>query len=298
MADRQCRSNLQVVSNKAGSQTANDHSRPLLRCLCQRLKQTATYDIPFRFVPGGIRWANILALDGSTRKSRTPQLRALFVRFRAQTPTPPDIKQLPTVKISIDSRRIAEITASGGSIDQTWAVHADPARLWSVLSIETDQSFSPSNTGASSDNRELGIRRFSIDWYPAPGTGSLITSADQFLGSGWYLLERDATDTWRWTSDRATLNLPSIDSDGQLTLTMLVPERSPGIRSDVTIEIAGEKIDHFNPPAGFFTRQYKVPARLISSRTELKLSTTGIVLPPDARTLGIRVLEIDWKPAP
>ena len=200
----------------------------------------------------------------------------MFVRLRAETPKPPAIKQLPTVRISIDSRLIAEITAPAEAIDQTWAVHADPARLWSVLSIETDQSFSPRNTGASSDDRELGIQSFSIDWYPAPGTGSLITSADQFLGSGWYLLERDATRSWRWTSDRATINLPPIDGDGQLTLTMLVPERSPGIRSDVTLEIAGERLDHFNPPEGFFTRQYKVPARLTSTRTELQLSATRV----------------------
>jgi hypothetical protein len=222
----------------------------------------------------------------------------MFLRLRAATPRPPNIKQLPTVRISIDSRQIAEMTAPADLIDQTWSLHPDTARLWSVLSIETDQSFSPRSIGASSDDRDLGIQSFGIDWYPAPGTESLIASNDQFLGPGWYRLERDATRSWRWTSDRAIVYLPPLDGDGQLILTMFVPERSSGIRSDVTLTIAGEKLDQFNPPAGFFTRKYRIPARLIKHRAELQLSTVGVVTPPDTRTLGIRVFEIDWKPAP
>jgi hypothetical protein len=222
----------------------------------------------------------------------------MFIRLHAATPGPPAIKQLPTVKIRIDSRQIGEIVAAAGGIDQTWSVRPDPSRLWSVLSIETDQSFSPRSIGASSDDRDLGIQSFAIDWYQAPGTESLISSRDQFLGPGWYAIEGDGNKSWRWTSDRAVVYLPPIEGDGQLILNMMVPERSPGVRSDVTLAIAGETLDQFSPPPGFFTRKYKVPARLIQKPAELQLSTMGVVSPPDPRMLGVRVLEINWKPAP
>jgi hypothetical protein len=224
--------------------------------------------------------------------------REMFLRLRALTPQPPFIKQLPIVRISIDSHPFAEIKTRGEEIDQTWAVQPDPARLWSVITIDTDQSFVPRSSGASADDRELGLQCFSFEWYPARETKSLITSGDQFLGSGWFLVERGLNAIWRWTTDHAIAHLPPIDGDGQLTLTMSVPESATGVRSDITIAIAGEELDRFNPPAGSFTKSYRIPARLSGARAELQLSAAGVVKPPDTRSLGICVYEIDWTPAP
>ena len=143
-----------------------------------------------------------------------------------------------TVTIRLDSREIARLTSPDGIIDRTISIKTDPTRLWSVLTLETSEVRIPSHVSNSTDGRELGLRCSALEWYPAPSSQPLITRPDQFLGPGWYDVETDQMQSWRWMEGTGVVHLPAIDGEGQLTLTMMVASLEGQKPSDVTIEIA------------------------------------------------------------
>jgi len=204
----------------------------------------------------------------------------------------------PVVTVKLDSREIASLSSRDGMIEHTITVTPQPDRLWSVLSLETSEVRVPSQATNSNDSRELGLRCLALEWYPSPSAQPLITKDDQFLTSGFYFSETDLVHYWRWMEGTGTVRLPAIDGEGQLTMTMMVPVGTDGKKSDVTVEIGGEKFATITPPAeDIFSRAFKVPANLTSKALELKLSATPIIPPSDPRPMALRLYRIDWRPA-
>lgn len=202
------------------------------------------------------------------------------------------------VTVKLDSHEIASLSSPDGMIDHTITVKPQPDRLWSVLSLETSKVRVPSQLMKSNDSRELGIRCLGLEWYPSPSAQPLITKDDQFLTSGFYFWETDLVHFWRWMDATGTVRLTPIDGEGQLTMTMMVPVGTDGKKSDVTVEVGGEKLATISPPADdIFTRVFKIPSNLTSKAVELKLSAKPIIPPSDPRPMALRLYRIDWRPA-
>jgi len=148
------------------------------------------------------------------------------------------------------------------------------------------------------DDRELGLQCFALQWSLVPGASPTTFSSTQFLGSGWYQLESNGKDVWRWIDHRAVAHLPPVDGDARLEIKLIVPERSDALRSTVTVEVAGKVLDRIQLPAGIFTKTYRVPTSLHHGEpTELILSASKVSRPTDPRSLAIQILQLGWMPA-
>lgn len=223
---------------------------------------------------------------------------AMTLRLRSVVASAAGDNDRPMIVLRLDGSEVDRFTAKGNEVDRTLVVKPAPGRLWSTLVIETDQTITPSRLGLIGDDRELGLQCFALGWSPAPGAAPTIPSADHFLSSGWYSLEQGKSNYWRWTSGQAVAHLPAIDGDALLSLTAEVPAQSDGTRSAVTIEVAGWVLDRIQPPAGFFTKTYVVPASLHrAGRTELVLSAGSVVSPLDQKPIAIQVFHLGWTPA-
>jgi len=204
----------------------------------------------------------------------------------------------PTVVLRLDGVELDRHIWTSTSIDRTLTVRPDRGRMWSMLTIETDRTVVPSRVGLSTDDRELGLECYELGWSPAEGSSPTVTSRNQFLGPGWYPLESDGGTSWRWTKERAVAYLPPVVGDGRLEVTMLVPERSDGGRSAVTIEVAGQVLDRFQPPMGRFTKTYRVPLSLQrSAPVEMTLLAEPVTLAGDPRQVALLVTHLGWLPA-
>lgn len=202
----------------------------------------------------------------------------------------------PVVTIRLDSHEIEKLSANG-LIERTYTITPDGSRLWSVLTFETSDVRVPSHISASSDSRELGLQFFTLDWSSKPGARPLITRDDQFLGTGWYPVEAEGAKSWRWMQANGTVQLPPIDGDAELIVTMLVPTSADEKQSEVTIDVGTNRLDRFSPPSrDVFTRTYRVPASIASQPMELRLSAVPVSRPGDDRSLAICVYGIDWHP--
>jgi len=223
---------------------------------------------------------------------------AMVLRLRAVAASAAGDNNPPTIVLQLDGSEIDRFTAEGNEVDRTILVKPDAGRLWSTLIVETNQTVTPHRVGLGGDNRELGLQCFLLQWSPASGAAPTIHSADHFLGSGWYSLEGDKGNYWRWTSEQAVTHLPLIEGDAHLDVTMLVPEGSDGSRSAVTVEVAGQVLETLQPPAGIFSRTYVVPASLHrAERSRLTLSAKSAASPLDRRPLSIQVFHLGWTPS-
>ena len=205
----------------------------------------------------------------------------------------------PTIALRLNGAVIDRFTLDDNSFDHSVTVKTDPRVFWYTLTIEIDQTVNPSKIGVSGDTRDLGIRFGSLEWSPAPGAKFNSFNADQFLSSGWFGLEGDKAIYWRWTEPRAAAYLPAVEGDAQLELTLQAPAQDDGSLANVTIEVAGQVIEKFQPPADWFTRTYRIPASLHRGlRTELVISVDKPRLLPngDNRLVGMLVFNVGWKP--
>ena len=210
---------------------------------------------------------------------------------------PPSVPQL-TVVLRLDGAEVDRLRPMGDTIDRTLTVRPGGGRLWSILALQTDQVTTSSLAGPSTNGRELGLQCYELTWSAADNSRPTITSQDQFLGSGWYPLETNGRASWRWTKDQAVAYLPPIEGDGRLEVTMRVPEGSDGTRSTVTVEVAGQVLDRFQPLAGLFTNSYRVPGSpQQGALTELRLSAEPVKVASDPRRLSILVTHVGWTPA-
>ena len=211
----------------------------------------------------------------------------MSLRLRA---TVPDPAAGAAVVLRLDGVERGRLTPAGSAIDHAVTVRPDRDRLWTILTIETDRTFVPSRAGISTDNRELGLACHALSWSPARGSSPTITSPDQFLGPGWYPLESDGHNTWRWSRERAVAYLPRIDGDGRLEITMFVPTEGNGTRSTVTVEVARHVLDRFQPPIGPFHEDVPDPGVAPPERPRrngaLGRTRDGSGRPPAPRSRG------------
>ena len=79
---------------------------------------------------------------------------------------------------------------------------------------------------------------------------------------------------------------------------MQVPERRDGVRSPVTVQVGGQVVNRFQPPAGLFTKTYRVPAQLHrNTPVEMVLSADPVKSVGDPRQLAVLVAHLGWRPA-
>jgi hypothetical protein len=221
---------------------------------------------------------------------------SMILRLQGAVAISPEFDHKPIISIRFNGVEVDRFTPGGSSIDRTLVLKPDAARQWSVLSIETDQTFIPRRVASSPDDRELGIQCFSLEWSPAPGTKVMTQLPDHYLGTGWYGLENNKDEYGRWTNGSAIAHLPAVNGDARLDLKMLVPQRTDGTITEVTVEVGGNLIDKFKTTPGNITKTYYVPESMHhSTQTELKLSAP--VFSTDPKPRAIMVNYLGWRPS-
>jgi len=116
---------------------------------------------------------------------------------------------------------------------------------------------------------------------------------------GWYDLEGEGTNQWRWMGRRARLVLQPIAGGGELRFSAGVPidaEAPP----TVTVTIDGRAADNFVATAGSFTRRYTLPPS--DAAHEVVFGVSNAINPArehrggDTRDLGMQLRSISWTP--
>lgn len=208
----------------------------------------------------------------------------------------------PTIVLRLNGEEIYRETLNGHKFDRSVTVNTSPQFLWYTLTIELDQTVTPSKSGINNDNRDLGFSCNLLEWVPAPGAKTTVFDPNQFLGSGWYGIEGKDGEYWRWSEQRAIIYLPPIEGDGHLELAMHAPRHPDGTVSDVTIEVAGQVIEKFQPvgDANWITKIVRVPEAVHGRRrAELVLSADKPRILPngDNRRVGALFFYISWRPS-
>lgn len=221
---------------------------------------------------------------------------SMTFRLRGAVANLPESSGRPTIIFRLDGSEIDRFTPAGSAVDRSVVIRPDAARQWSVLSIESDQTYIPLRGGSSTDDRELGIQCFSLEWFPAAGAQVKKEPQDYYLGTGWYYLESNNLEYWRWTAGPAIAHLPAVAGDARLDLKLMLPENTDGAASEVTVEIAGKVIDKFKPSAAKFLKTYYVP-ETIHHNAPAELKLTAPVVRSDNRPLAIGVSYLGWRPA-
>lgn len=206
----------------------------------------------------------------------------------------------PTIVLRLNGDEIHRQTLTGDEFDHSVTVKTDPQFMWYALTIEFDQAATPGKLGIGADKRDLSFRCNLLEWAPAPGAKLNKFAADQFLGPGWYGLEGEAPNSWRWVEQRAIVRLPPIKGDGDLEFSMQTPTRPDGTVPEVTVELSGQVIDKFRPAdANWLTRSIHVPESVHRGMpAEVVISTDDTVILPngDNRRVGAVFLYIGWRP--
>jgi hypothetical protein len=236
-------------------------------------------DVAWRWMAGRSRAALFAGADRMT------------LHLRAALPRP---QARPTVTLRLDGVEFDRFTPDGDTIDRTVTVRTGSGRVWSVLSIDID----PAEVIDSAPGRaEFALRCLQLDWSPARGSSPALTSSEQFLGPGWSPLQGDHRTSWRTTARRAVAYLPPVDGDGRLQIAMWMPQGRESGRPVVTVDVAGRVLEHIQPPAGLFTKTYRVPRSTRPEPIELTLSVEPAHMIDDDRRLGLVVTHLGWMPA-
>lgn len=218
---------------------------------------------------------------------------SMTLRLRGSIIDTPNPGRLPTLTFRLNEREINRITISSSEFDYQFTIKPSPSLMWSILTIEIDQTITPKR-GANSFNGKRGLKCFRLEWVPAPSAPLIKTSPDQYLGTGWNGLENDKQYYWRWISGTSVAHLPAIEGDGRLDLKMAVPLQSDQAEGEVTVEAAGTVLERFHPPSGIFTKTYYVPRSMHRSESlELKLGLKSSASRPDA----MQIFYMGWRPS-
>jgi len=116
---------------------------------------------------------------------------------------------------------------------------------------------------------------------------------------GWYDLEGEGVDQWRWMGRRARIALQPIAGGGELRFSAGVPidAEPPPL---VTVTIDGRVADSFVATTGSFTRRYALPPS--NAAHEVVFSVSNAINPArqhhgdDTRDLGMQLRTISWTP--
>ena len=200
-----------------------------------------------------------------------------------------------SLRLQIDGRAIGSV--AGPEVDFSTVVTApdtpgSPAsgQLWSLLTLEADQTFIPSRSEGGSDQRELGFQCFGISWEEIEGSAARRVSAEDFLREGWLPLQIAQPRSWRWAERRATVALPPLPSArGRLRVILATPTGGTTIR----LSIDGETIGSLSPAAGEMASQSWVvasdrcPGRACQLTFESSAGGTG---------RAFKVTSLTWHP--
>ncbi|HKX31898.1 MAG TPA: hypothetical protein VJ302_29700 [Blastocatellia bacterium] len=223
---------------------------------------------------------------------------SMVLRLRGSS-IPATSEHLPTVILRLNGTEIDRFTANTSETERTVTAKVDSQSPWSILTIETDQALNPKQNGIGDDTRDLGFKCTSLEWQPAPGAKLINLDLNQFIGPGWHMLEITPSGHWRWSEPRAVMNLPAINADAELKITLSPPQYEDGVRANVTLEVAGTVIDKFVPPVETITKSYQVPVSVHhGQRSELVISTDKAITlgNNDGRRVGVQVYQIYWRP--
>jgi hypothetical protein len=218
---------------------------------------------------------------------------SMTLRLRGSIVHPPPPDRRPTLIFRMNGTVVDRVTIDGSEIDHQLTIKPNPPLVWSILSLEIDQTVIPS-ARSKRNTEELGLKCLAFDLSPAPGAPAIKTSPDQYFGPGWYGLENSREAYWRWVSGSSIAYLPAIEGDGRLDLRMGVPQESNDTNREVTVEVGGVVLEKFRPPNGYFTKSYVVPQSLHrGAKLELKLSLPTV----DSRSPAMQIFYLGWHPS-
>jgi hypothetical protein len=115
------------------------------------------------------------------------------------------------------------------------------------------------------------------------------------FGAGWYDEEGSGEEVWRWMGGRSVAQLPPIDGDARLTLTLFAPLDALPAAPNVTVRVNGAVVDRFVAVSQLMEREIVIHARG-DATNEMVIETDGVVnAPTDRRTLGLRLNSLGWR---
>jgi hypothetical protein len=134
---------------------------------------------------------------------------------------------------------------------------------------------------------------------PAPPITSSSLGPVRFR-AGWYQMESNATESWRWMAATGEIELPRAREPAELTIAGWAPVELVEGPLRLRISIDGRLLDDFAAPTGRFVRNYQVAPAPEEGHPRpvlrIETSTTGKA-PKDPRALGFALVELAWRAA-
>jgi hypothetical protein len=116
-----------------------------------------------------------------------------------------------------------------------------------------------------------------------------------FFGSGWYQIEWDTNDTWRWMDRRSSTMLPPLGGACELRIRYSVPVDVAGHPIRVAFSINGVGVGNVTATAVDNEARFVVRARGNAPNIlRIEVSDT-IRAPGDVRNLGLRLWSWGWR---
>jgi len=124
----------------------------------------------------------------------------------------------------------------------------------------------------------------------------------RFLG-GWYGVETDGVNRWRWMGREGVMQLPPIAGRGRLAIRFRVPldlERQP---PTLDVWINGVQVEHSLCSTDIEERAWVIESKR-DAKNDVRLAISDAPSPAalhrsgDTRALGIELREYSWTPAP
>lgn len=121
---------------------------------------------------------------------------------------------------------------------------------------------------------------------------------------GWYGVENDGANFWRWMGRRAQVALFNEAAQMQLSVRGDIVALRDGTHPTLTLRLDGREVARFTPPHEAFEQTLSVPTEAGRFWSVLTLEVDPIVTPKglglsnDERELGLRCYEVKWTPLP
>ncbi len=214
----------------------------------------------------------------------------------------PDLIAHPQLIIRLDGREVGRV--EGREINWSGTVGAageDRCRSnWSMLTIESGETFVPGTAGRGDDERELGFQALDIRWEPTRESRHCQFAESRFLGEGWHDFRVGKPRSWRPADRRAVVALPAIAADGQLRLALRAPGMADGAPQRIELTIGGRHLASFSAPAEeTIFKTWRIPATThLQQPVELViLADRQTTFPGEKRPIAFMVTSLTWEPA-
>ncbi|MEK6371482.1 MAG: hypothetical protein AABO58_02190 [Acidobacteriota bacterium] len=123
------------------------------------------------------------------------------------------------------------------------------------------------------------------------------------FGRGWHDAEGDGGNNWRWMTASSEILLPPAGARSQLTLQFYVPMDALPAPPSIEVTLNGALVERFTADALEMKKSWTVAGRDGGGANELRISTSGAIVPArahpggDSRELGLKLLAITWQPS-